>query len=137
MSSRAQEVSLQEENLPETEDWEPVNGEPELALGDIQGAIVKWEEELKVRGRAISGRTMCVLRLSLDSLKLARVGARRRQRWVGALSSVLRERQQMTVGGTRSITLSRRVLLQAQSATGVLQTRTSRGRVSTRARTES
>lgn len=60
LSTRAKEVSLQEENLPEADDWEPVSGEPGLALGEIQGAVTKWEEELKVRGREISGRTMCV-----------------------------------------------------------------------------
>ncbi|GAA6052076.1 hypothetical protein JCM3770_006618 [Rhodotorula araucariae] len=61
LSTRAQPVSLQADTASESGDeWEPASGEPELGLGEIQDAIRKWEDELKGRGRDISGRTIVV-----------------------------------------------------------------------------
>ncbi|GAA5980877.1 hypothetical protein JCM11641_004752 [Rhodosporidiobolus odoratus] len=61
-STRAQTVSLAvEDNLPETEEWEPTSDEPELDLDEIRESIGKWEEELKGRGRQLSGRTIVVV----------------------------------------------------------------------------
>lgn len=57
-STHGQTVSLLEENLPEADDWEPSNGSPGLTLEEIEDAIGKWEDELRGRGREISGRTM-------------------------------------------------------------------------------
>ncbi|BGP32992.1 hypothetical protein JCM10296v2_004780 [Rhodotorula toruloides] len=60
-STRAQTVSLQEENLPEADEWEPASGEPDLTLDEIREAIGAREEELKGRGRELSGRTIVVV----------------------------------------------------------------------------
>ena len=51
-------VSLLEENLPDAEEWEPSNGSPPMTLDEIEEAIGKWEEDLRSKGREISGRTM-------------------------------------------------------------------------------
>ncbi|BGP56129.1 hypothetical protein JCM8202_005896 [Rhodotorula sphaerocarpa] len=59
-STHGQTVSLLEENLPEADDWEPSNGSPGLTLEEIEDAIGKWEDELRGRGREISGRTIVV-----------------------------------------------------------------------------
>lgn len=57
-SNYGQTVSLLEENLPDAEEWEPSNGSPAMTLEEIEEAIGKWEEELRSKGREISGRTM-------------------------------------------------------------------------------
>ncbi|GAA5902122.1 hypothetical protein JCM5296_006609 [Sporobolomyces johnsonii] len=60
-STRAQNISLSEETLPESEDWEPPSDEPELTLPQIRESIGKWEDELKSKGRDVSGRTIVVV----------------------------------------------------------------------------
>ncbi|GAA5824424.1 hypothetical protein JCM11251_000417 [Rhodosporidiobolus azoricus] len=60
-STRAQTVSLQEENLPEADEWEPTSDGPELALDEIRESIGKWEDELRAKGREVSGRTIVVV----------------------------------------------------------------------------
>lgn len=57
-STYGQSVSLLEENLPEAEEWEPSSGSPAMTVDEIEDAIQKWEDELRSRGREISGRTM-------------------------------------------------------------------------------
>jgi hypothetical protein len=41
-----------------SEDWEPPSEEPELNLNQIKESIGKWEDELKSKGKEVSGRTM-------------------------------------------------------------------------------
>lgn len=53
---RGNPVSLGD--LEDTSDWEPSNDEPEMELQEIRESIEQWEEELKARGRPVSGRTM-------------------------------------------------------------------------------
>ncbi|GAA6034504.1 hypothetical protein JCM8097_005362 [Rhodosporidiobolus ruineniae] len=63
-STRAQEVSLEQlgiDDLPESEEWEPTSQEPELTLDEIRESVGKWEEELRQRGREVSGRTIVVV----------------------------------------------------------------------------
>lgn len=57
-SNYGQTVSLLEENLPDADEWEPSDGSPPMTLEEIEEAIQKWEEELRNKGREISGRTM-------------------------------------------------------------------------------
>ncbi|GAA5853028.1 hypothetical protein JCM8547_004777 [Rhodosporidiobolus lusitaniae] len=62
-STRAQTVSLAADGeLPEgdEDEWEPTNAEPELTLDEIRESIGKWEDELRGRGREVSGRTIVV-----------------------------------------------------------------------------
>ncbi|GAA6002877.1 uncharacterized protein JCM10292_001351 [Rhodotorula paludigena] len=59
-STRGQTVSLTEENLPEHEEWEPTSDDPALTLDQIRDAVGKWEDELRGKGREISGRTIVV-----------------------------------------------------------------------------
>jgi len=58
-STRAQNISLSDEIPTEpSEDWEPPSEEPELNLNQIKESIGKWEDELKSKGKEVSGRTM-------------------------------------------------------------------------------
>lgn len=58
-STRAQNISLSDEIPTEpSEDWEPPSDEPELTLDQIKESIGKWEDELKSKGKEVSGRTM-------------------------------------------------------------------------------
>lgn len=57
-STRDQPISLQAEDIAEKDDWEPTNADADLTIDQIRESIGKWEEELKGRGRDVSGRTM-------------------------------------------------------------------------------
>ncbi|GAA5913724.1 uncharacterized protein JCM6883_000026 [Sporobolomyces salmoneus] len=61
-STRAQNISLSDEIPTEpSEDWEPPSDEPELTLDQIKESIGKWEDELKSKGKEVSGRTIVVV----------------------------------------------------------------------------
>jgi len=58
-STRAQNISLSDEIPTEPqEDWEPPSADPEVSLSQIKESIGKWEEDLKSKGKEVSGRTM-------------------------------------------------------------------------------
>ncbi|KAM0789442.1 hypothetical protein ACM66B_000265 [Microbotryomycetes sp. NB124-2] len=50
-------------DLPEAEcdEWEPETSEPAPQLDEIRESIASWEQELKQRGRHLSGRTIVVV----------------------------------------------------------------------------
>lgn len=54
-------MTLNELAEGEEDEWEPASDDPESSLDEIRESIGQWEEELKARGRHVSGRTMCVL----------------------------------------------------------------------------
>ncbi|GAA5948627.1 hypothetical protein JCM3765_004948 [Sporobolomyces pararoseus] len=61
-STRAQNISLSDEIPTEpSEDWEPPSDEPDLTLDQIKESIGKWEDELKCKGKEVSGRTIVVV----------------------------------------------------------------------------
>lgn len=47
-----------ESSKEDNEEWEPENEEERMNIQEITEAITQWEEDLKVKGRPISGRTM-------------------------------------------------------------------------------
>jgi hypothetical protein len=57
-STRDQPISLQAEDIAEQDEWEPTNQDADLTIDEIRESIGKWEDELRSRGRDVSGRTM-------------------------------------------------------------------------------
>ncbi|KAM0748858.1 hypothetical protein T439DRAFT_55701 [Meredithblackwellia eburnea MCA 4105] len=51
-------VTLAEQIEPEDDDWEPSSDDPEMSLDEVSEAIDQWQEDLRSRGRVISGRTI-------------------------------------------------------------------------------
>ncbi|KAK4701433.1 ER lumen protein retaining receptor, partial [Phenoliferia sp. Uapishka_3] len=60
-SFRGAPVTLNELVDGEEDEWEPSSEDPEMSLDEVRESIEQWEEELKARGRPVSGRTIVVV----------------------------------------------------------------------------
>jgi hypothetical protein len=73
-SSSVTLADLRDYDIEEAVDeWEPQRSidEEDLDLEQVRGSIKGWEEELRAKGRSVSGRTMYVSLLSLSGCSRA------------------------------------------------------------------
>lgn len=66
-----------ETSIEDQEDWEPTSEEPAMGLEEIRESIKGWEEDMKVKGRSVSGRTMYVCSSYFFAVSLFCLGALR------------------------------------------------------------
>jgi hypothetical protein len=54
----SQAVTLADLRDEDDDEWEPTSDEPDMTLDEVRAGITHWENELRAKGKEISGRTM-------------------------------------------------------------------------------